>query len=547
MQDAVSSSTQREPRASKASTNAIEGLRARSFSSIRSLIEAPDLTSWGAAAATSILLVISFPPFNLWPLVFIALVPLLFVVGRRPVRRHAFLLGWLAGTIFFYASCHWLTYSMIHYGRIPAVVAYLLLIPGALILGLFPATFSFITAHSIKRWGLTALFFSPFLWPALEWLRLLITGQLWNAIGYSIAFQESLIQAARWGGVYAVGFVILIINAAIAFLLLKGSQTALMVSATALLIAAGLILSSHWLTKNGTVASTSSAIHVVAIQPNVPMHPVSSPEEMAALVQRHLSLSETGLRSLEDLDGPRLVIWPESPMNFAYAPDSQFREFMARFTISNNTSVIFNSLEPADDQGGVFNSALLVNEQGSLSAQYDKIRLMPFGEYVPLPHWLPGASLVTAIVGDFTAGDEYTLMNIGDTQAGVFICIESAYPFIAREFTRRGAQVLVNISNDGYLGPTAVMEQHLANAVFRAVENNRPILRVTNTGITALITPSGTVTDATEGFQQAVRTWTITDKNRPMTFYSRYGEIFPAFCAAFGLAIFAASFRKIRG
>ena len=109
--------------------------------------------------------------------------------------------------------------------------------------------------------------------------------------------------------------------------------------------------------------------------------------------------------------------------------------------------------------------------------------------------------MIRGIVGDFTPGTNYRLMPVGDVRAGVFICIESAYPSIARRFTGEGADVLINISNDGYLGPTAVMRQHLANAVFRAVENDRPVLRVTNTGITAFITPTGEVTDATAGFQ----------------------------------------------
>src|SRR6185436_11760045 len=118
------------------------------------------------------------------------------------------------------------------------------------------------------------------------------------------------------------------------------------------------------------------------------------------------------------------------------------------------------------------------------------------------------------IVGDFTPGANYGLMPVGNMRAGVFICIESAYPSIARQFTSEGADVLINISNDGYLGPTAVMRQHLANAVFRAVENDRPLLRVTNTGITAYITTNGEVKDATEGFQTEVRTWSIDSGKR---------------------------------
>jgi len=136
------------------------------------------------------------------------------------------------------------------------------------------------------------------------------------------------------------------------------------------------------------------------------------------------------------------------------------------------------------------------------------------------------------------------LMTVGSVRAGVFICIESAYPSIARRFTSGGADVLINISNDGYLGPTAVMRQHLANAIFRAVENGRPLLRVTNTGITGFITPGGKVQGETRGFQPDVRIWTIgRNANRP-TFYAAHGDLFAAACSVVSLLIFVFSFRR---
>ena len=179
-------------------------------------------------------------------------------------------------------------------------------------------------------------------------------------------------------------------------------------------------------------------------------------------------------------------------------------------------------------------------------AQYDKIRLLPFGEYVPLPAWVPGAGLIRGIVGDFTPGTKFGLMPVGNVRAGVFICIESAYPSIARRFTGEGADVLINISNDGYLGATAVMRQHLANAVFRAVENGRPVLRVTNTGITAFITSRGEVKDATQGFRPEVRTWRIARAKNAPTFYAAHGDLFAAGCSIFSLLIFLLSFQKNR-
>jgi len=152
--------------------------------------------------------------------------------------------------------------------------------------------------------------------------------------------------------------------------------------------------------------------------------------------------------------------------------------------------------------------------------------------------------LIRAIVGDFTAGTNYQLMAVGKMRAGVFICVESAYPSIARRFTTEGADVLINISNDGYLGPTAVMQQHLANAVFRAVENDRQLLRVTNTGITAFITPSGEVKDATAGFRQEIRTWGIARTQNDQTFYTTDGDLFAIACVLFSLSIFVLSFKK---
>ena len=150
------------------------------------------------------------------------------------------------------------------------------------------------------------------------------------------------------------------------------------------------------------------------------------------------------------------------------------------------------------------------------------------------------------MVGDFTPGAEYTLMPLGEARAGVFICFESAFPAISRQFADAGADVLVNISNDGYLGPTPVMRQHLANTIFRAVENDRTVVRVTNTGITALINGHGQVMDATTGFQPAVRTWAIGRAAEGKTFYTRFGDAFVWLSAAITLIVIALSWRKPR-
>jgi apolipoprotein N-acyltransferase len=505
--------------------------------------DAPSLSSCGAALFSAALLIVSFPDFNLWPLSWIALVPLLLVIARQPKALPSFLAGWLFGTVFFFGSCYWLTYSIIQFGGFSPIVAYALLVPGAVILGIFPAAFATLLARMVKRWAAPALLLTPLLWAPLEWARLEITGQLWNAIGYSHAFHPRLIQTAAWGGVYLVGFLIVLVNAATAFLLLKRNLRAALITVVALASVVVIVLTA--MRARSTAPETQLSAIVIAIQPNVPMDLIKSSEELEQLRLRHFELSEKTLLSLPSDGEARLLVWPESPMNFTYGTDQKFRDLLTAFAKQHRTSILLNSQETAPNDG-VYNSALLINEEGKLAAQYDKIRLLPFGEYVPIPQWMPGAGLIRGIVGDFTPGTNYALMNVGDARAGVFICIESAYPAIAGRFTREGADVLINISNDGYLGPTAVLRQHLANAVFRATENNRPLLRVTNTGITAFIQADGTVTEATQAFQQDVRIWKIRRSSAAPSFYAKHGDWFIAGCALLALTVFLVSFKRKR-
>jgi len=515
--------------------------------------EAPSLVDCAIALAAAVLLVISFPDFDLWPLAWIALVPLLLLIARGPQPLRSFLSGWLFGTIFFYGSCYWLTYSMIHTGGLSPWVAYPLLFPGAVVMGLFPAVFALTLARVVRRWGAAALFLAAMFWPALEWIRLETTGQLWNAIGYSQAFYPSLIQTARYGSVYVVGALIVLANAAVAFALCQRTKRALAIASLVILsLASALFLTGSGLPLEQDRYIRSDDPVVVAIQPNVPMDLTKSVEDMRQLTARHFEMSEAALRQLPDYlqngneKRPRLVIWPESPMNFAYGSDSALREQLAAFTKANHTSLLLNSQEIAPSDGR-FNSAVLINEQGELVAQYDKIRLLPFGEYVPLPGWFPGAGLIRGMVGEFTPGTNYRRMQVGPVRAGVFICIESAYPSIASRYSSDGADVLINISNDGYLGRTAVMRQHLSNAVFRAVENRRPVLRVTNTGITAFITPWGRIEGATEGFKPETRVWSIRSIGSSLpTFYAENGDLFAYGCVLLSLLIFVLTFVRTR-
>ncbi len=238
----------------------------------------PTLSETGLAVLSALLLVLSFPDFNLWLLAWIALAPLFVAVARKPQTGRSFLLGWLTGTLYFYGSCYWLTYSPIRYGGIPAPVAYFLLLPVTLIVGLFPALCCAALARMIRQWGTRALFVAPFAWTACEWARLGATGQLWNAVGYSQAYQPFLIQAAQWGGVYAVGFLIVTVNASAAYLFLHRTKRASLVTAAVLLLVGVTILEAllyvapnpfgQW---SYTAVKRKPDVVLIGIQPNVPM------------------------------------------------------------------------------------------------------------------------------------------------------------------------------------------------------------------------------------------------------------------------------------
>lgn len=508
---------------------------------------APTLAELSLVSASALLAILSFPNFDLWFLAWLALVPLIMLLAQAPKSGRAFLLGWVWGIIFFYGSCWWLTYPIIHYGHISAWLAFPLLLLPVVLVAAFPALFCVFVSRLIDRFGPAALLAAPLVWVALEWVRYSVTGLAWNALGYSQSFHPLLIQIARWGGIYAVSFLLVQANTAIVLLLVRRVKLALALVFTLAFLAGAAMYGAR---PSPPLKSTSAKSAVtVAIQPNVPMEMADELNEMKFLIGRHLSLSTASVKELDSgvaFDAsvralPRLVIWPESPMNFSYARDADLRNVLATFARTHRASVLLNSLEPAPNDGS-HNSAILVNEEGRIVAQYDKIRLMPFGEYVPLPRWLPGASSVRGIVGDFTPGSSYTLMPLGALRAGVFICIEAAHPAIARTFTNNGADMLINISNDGYLGPTPVMRQHLSNAIFRAVENNRPLVRVTNSGISAYIDANGWVWDQTPGFAPATRTWMITKENAGTTFYTRYGDIFVYACALISLGFISAAF-----
>jgi apolipoprotein N-acyltransferase len=489
------------------------------------------------ALLSSLLLVLAFPDFDFWFLAWFALVPLLFAIEKnKDSAAKSFWLGLLQGTAFFYGTCWWLTNAPIVYGGIPAPIVYFLLLPATLGAGFFTGVFAAVLSKILKRIGNWAIFLAPFVWTACEFLRYWLTGNAWNALGYSQAFVPSAIQAAEFGGVYLVSFLIFFRNALIFYGVTYFLNRKLLTWQYGLPYFGLIFLLSFFSQSLKPVEPISSETQktsavVAALQPNVPMSGLKL-EDYFRLREHHVEMAETALREIdakpELKDLSRIVVFPESPMNFGWKYDSEFREFAQEFTTRNRAALLFNAGEPTFDERGFHNSAVFLNNRGEKVAQYDKIRLVPFGEFVP--EWIPGNELLPTVVGRMKPGKDFRVMPFGDVRAGVMICYESAFGDISNAFVQNGADVLVEITNDGYGGDTPIMRQHLANAVFRAVETNRPVLRVTNTGITAFINERGEIRDATGRFETATRVWTIAKSDGEQTFYVKFGDLFAAVC-----------------
>jgi apolipoprotein N-acyltransferase len=499
----------------------------------------PSLQNSLLAVFSAILLVLAFPDFEFWFLAWFALVPLFWAIEREKQSiLKAFFLGWLWGIVFFFGSCWWLAYAPTHYGGMPAAVSYFLVFCACAAVGIFPGIFAFLFSIPLRRFGAYACFAAPFLWTAIEFLRFWTTGNNWNAIAYSQAFVKFIIQPAQFGGIFLIGFLVVLSNCALLMLVkTRHAKFVLFLSAINLFFILTLNLNYN--------SQTHKSAVVVAIQPNVPMSGLKY-DDWKRLREKHVELTENALQNIPRTNNeqPVVVIFPESPMNFQYERDREFQQFLREFAARNNINILFNSAEPDAERESYFNSAVMVNEKGEKTAQYDKIFLLPFGEYAPVP--APLQNLVPTMVGNFSFGREYDLLPFGAARGGVMICFESHFPNLSREYARQGADVLIEMTNDGYLGNTPVLRQHLASAVFRAVETRRPLVRVTNVGVTAYINEHGEILDAAEPYTEATRVWTITKSDGKQTFYVKYGDWFAWLCALVSLVLILLGVRRRR-
>lgn len=500
-----------------------------------------------AAIISGGLLVLSFPKFDLSFLAWIALVPLLLVLtSEGQTLRKAFGLGWITGWVFFFFSCNWITHSMIQYGGMNIVLAYLCAALFTAITGFFLGLFALITTRLVKSFGIPALGLAPFAWVATEWLRAITTGVTWNALGISQVNYFVIAQLASTGGVASLSFIICAVSVVLILAREVKRPAAKWVLAAYLLLglmAWGLILSNE--SKPGI---TNKIVSIACVQPNLPVDILTHSDE---LTQRNESGLETNLKLTREAISEAnkkadIIVWAESPMVLNYEQDETTRNKINAITKETNAYLLFSAI--GRDGEKVYNSVQTVTPDGKVLKRYDKMRLVPFGEYVPfrsvLGHFVP------AMIGDFNIGNTAVvnslklstqlalIQNEQETNGevalertttfvkpGMFICYEAAYPNIVRQFVNNGASLLINVSDDAWFGNSAGAQQHLNHARMRAIENGRDIVRVTNSGISALITAEGKVAESLPTFVPASKVW-AAEARKGLTMYTKYGEWF---------------------
>jgi len=515
------------------------------------------------AAASGVLQVLSFPDPSIYILSWLALAPLIYAIlqcrnqdalltmvedGKWFAPASAwqgFLLGYLSGVIWYLGSCYWVFHVMHVYGNLGTFTSVLLLLAFSLYLGLYHGLFGLLIALIARRrngYSLRALVFAPFAWVAVELARTYITGFPWDLLGTTQIDNIPLSRLATVTGVYGLSFEIALVNTAVAaaFLVPRARRTVLLTAS----IAAALILHAGKLIKPTTQFGDRG---VTLVQSNVPIL------DSDAWSLEYLEQTLTDLRALSlrppqaPPDSSALIIWPESPAPF-FATDLHLRGTLGEVARSTDSFIVAGTMgiEHAGDptrEPDIYNSASLIAPNGAWVARYDKIHLVPFGEYIPFEKLISFAKPLTREIGTFARGTQRTPLDEDDTRLGTFICYESVFPNEVRQFALNGGTVFVNISNDGWFGPTGAPRQHLNMARMRAVENDRWLLRDTNSGITAVIDSYGRIV-AEAPRNQRTSLQASYSLVLGTTFYTRHGDWFPIVCAIITLAGVALRLRK---
>ncbi len=473
-------------------------------------------------------LAFAYPKFNVPALAWISVAPLM-IAARGASLRFAALCGLLYGVAFYALSVSWVYTVMRQYGPLPVLEAAGVMALMVVVSALFKMFF----AMGVSLWGRAgpgkAACVAPFLWVAMEFGlgHLPDIGFPWNLLGYAAARSIALAQITTITGIYGLSWIVAAYNALLFWVASSSGarrrRGAISAAAVTIILLLAVWIGPRWVPK----AQPTRIAHLVQLDfPQAMSYPGDWMQVHGGEMDQLEQMSVSAAR-LE----PGPIIWPETPAPFSVF-DRNFALRAVRTARGASDDFIFGAVNWEPDVTGrmePYNSAVQLDPAGREVFVYDKIHLVPFGEYVPWRSWLRFAGKVTADIGDFSRGKQRRVGQLPGGRYAVFICFESAFGGEVRQFTANGAELLINISNDGWFGRTAAPEQVLEIARVRAVENRRWLLRATNNGYTASVDPYGRIVAELPTDVRAELDAPYAFRS-DRTFYVEHGEWVPWLC-----------------
>ncbi len=507
------------------------------------------------ALVSGILMTLSFPRAEISWLAYVALVPLLYAL-RRPTRKVSpFSCGLITGVTFYLGTIYWLTLTMENYGGVPRWLSMLILLLFSLYLALYMGVFAWAVVR-LSRLTIPVVLTAPCLWVALEYGRgHLLTGFPWALLGYSQYRNLPVIQVSDITGVYGVSFIIVLVNAALFQSLFamrhwraEGSKSQIRGMALALLAAifclAAALGYGAWRMEQSRDMEPQRFLRVGVVQGNIEQNQKWDPLYRDTIIAAHTRLT----RELA-MEKPDLIIWPEASVPFYFMAERNYQTQLLTLIDDMGINLLFGSpdMRVEKEKQNFYNSVFLVSPGSALKGSYDKIHLVPFGEYIPLRRALFFLNPIIEQIGDMTPGREITLMEVDQAVLGTPICYEIVLPHLVRHFVLKGADVLATLTNDNWFGRSSAPYQHFSMAVFRAVENRVPVVRSANSGISGVIAPDGRITKETALFVEDAFAASLPLFNRPLSFYTRFGDLFAWVCIAGSLLMMIAPYVFSKG
>ncbi len=470
------------------------------------------------ALLSAALLILTFPRFNLAWLAPVAVTPLLVAVARERRWLRRFGLGWLAGFVYWFGVCYWIEDVLARYAGVSGIVAWALFTLFAFTKALHMAVFALAAGILIRRWWAI---------PAVAacWVAVEVThgplGFAWLALGNAGIDMGVPLRLAPITGVYGLSFVFMMMATALALALLRRPRLELL----------WLLLLPFLAFLPPMPAAERGRDAALLLQPNISEDAQWTQESVYRAEQDLAQLTLQGVQ-VQGSHPPSIAVWPEVPAPFYYDDDPRFHNLMDDLARQARVSLLIGVVGHTA-AGQPLNSAQLIGPSGLPISRYDKVNLVPFGEFVPWPFGLL-ANKVSTEVGDFAPGRRVVVSPVDGHKIGAFICYESVFPNFVRRFAAQGAEVLFNLSNDGWFGRSAAREQHLRIVRMRAAENRRWILRSTNDGITAAIDSAGRLRGTLPLYTQAT-SYTGFNYISDKTLYTRFGDWFAVLCATIAL------------